>query len=141
MANASGINVDRTRVIAIMISTVLAGWGQILFMQSDGIGTFQTYAAHEQVGLYAGAAILVGGASIDRATNTQALIGTFLFHSLFITAQSAASRMFGDSAVGEYFRAFLSYGVIAVALIMYAWRAAQQKKAAQRDLTAGNAKE
>ena len=134
VANASGINVDRTRVIAIMISTVLAGWGQIMFMQSDGIGTFQTYAAHEQVGLYAGAAILVGGASIDRATNPQALIGTFLFHSLFITAQSAASVMFGDSAVGEYFRAFLSYGVIAVALILYAWRSIQQKKADQLNL-------
>ena len=93
VANASGINVDRTRVIAIMISTVLAGWGQIMFMQSEGIGTFQTYAAHEQVGLYAGAAILVGGASIDRATNLQALVGTFLFHSLFITAQSAASSI------------------------------------------------
>ena len=134
VANASGINVDRVRLIAIMISTVLAGWGQILFMQSDGIGTFQTYAAHEQVGLYAGAAILVGGASIDRATNTQALIGTFLFHSLFITAQSAATNLFGDSAVGEYFRAFLSYGVIAVALIMYAWRSARQRKASQTDL-------
>ena len=139
VANASGIDVDRTRVIAIMISTVLAGWGQIVFMQSDGIGTFQTYAAHEQVGLYAGAAILVGGASIDRATNLQALIGTFLFHSLFITAQSAASTLFGDSAVGEYFRAFLSYGVIAVALIMYAWRSAKQKKAGQLDLAAQRA--
>ncbi len=128
VANSSGINVDRTRVIAIMISTVLAGWGQILFMQSDGIGTFQTYAAHEQVGLYAGAAILVGGASIDRATNLQALIGTFLFHSLFITAQSAASNLFGDAAVGEYFRAFLSYGVIALALVLYAWRGAQQRR-------------
>ncbi len=136
VSNASGINVDRTRVIAIMISTVLAGWGQIVFMQSDGIGTFQTYAAHEQVGLYAGAAILVGGASIDRATNLQALVGTFLFHSLFITAQSAASVMFGNSAVGEYFRAFLSYGVIALALIMYAWRSAKQKKAGQMDLSA-----
>ena len=139
VANASGINVDRTRVIAIMISTVLAGWGQIMFMQSEGIGTFQTYAAHEQVGLYAGAAILVGGASIDRATNLQALVGTFLFHSLFITAQSAASAMFGNSAVGEYFRAFLSYGVIAVALIMYAWRSAKQKKAGQLDLSAQRA--
>ena len=139
VANASGINVDRTRVIAIMISTVVAGWGQIVFMQSEGIGTFQTYAAHEQVGLYAGAAILVGGASIDRATNMQALIGTFLFHSLFITAQSAASVMFGNSAVGEYFRAFLSYGVIAVALIMYAWRSAKQKKAGQMDLAAQRA--
>ena len=128
VANASGINVNRTRVIAIMISTVLAGWGQIMFMQSEGIGTFQTYAAHEQVGLYAGAAILVGGASIDRATNFQALLGTFLFHSLFITAQSAASNLFGDSAVGEYFRAFLSYGVIALALILYAWRSVQQRK-------------
>ena len=128
VANASGINVNRTRVIAIMISTVLAGWGQILFMQSEGIDTFQTYAAHEQVGLYAGAAILVGGASIDQATNVQALIGTFLFHSLFITAQSAASNLFGDSAVGEYFRAFLSYGVIALALILYAMRNNQQKK-------------
>ena len=136
VANSSGINVDRTRVIAIMISTVLAGWGQILFMQSDGIGTFQTYAAHEQVGLYAGAAILVGGASIDRATNLQALIGTFLFHSLFITAQSAASNMFGDAAVGEYFRAFLSYGVIALALVLYAWRSAQQRKAGSLRLEA-----
>ena len=134
VANASGINVNKTRIIAIMISTVLAGWGQIVFMQSDGIGTFQTYAAHEQVGLYAGAAILVGGASIDRATNYQALIGALLFHSLFITAQTAASKIFGDSAVGEYFRAFLSYGVIALALIMYAWRSAKQKKAAQTDL-------
>ena len=134
VANASGINVDRTRVIAIMISTVLAGWGQIVFMQSEGIGTFQTYAAHEQVGLYAGAAILVGGASIDRATNLQALVGTFLFHSLFITAQSAASALFGDSAVGEYFRAFLSYGVIAIALIMYAWRSNRQKKENQMPL-------
>ena len=128
VANASGINVNRTRVIAIMISTVLAGWGQIMFMQSYGIGTFQTYAAHEQVGLYAGAAILVGGASIDRATNIQALVGTLLFHSLFITAQSAASNLFGDSAVGEYFRAFLSYGVIALALVIYAWRSNKQKQ-------------
>ena len=128
VANAAGINVDRTRIIAIMISTVLAGWGQIMFMQSEGIGTFQTYAAHEQVGLYAGAAILVGGASIDRATNIQALIGTFLFHSLFITAQNAASNLFGDATVGEYFRAFLSYGVIAVALVIYSWRSAQTRK-------------
>lgn len=136
VANAAGINVDRTRIIAIMISTVLAGWGQIIFMQSEGIGAFQTYAAHEQVGLYAGAAILVGGASIDRATNLQALVGTFLFHSLFITAQSAASNLFGDPAVGEYFRAFLSYGVIALALVMYAWksRSAKMKKAPEEGI-------
>jgi len=138
VANAAGINVDRTRIIAIMISTVLAGWGQIMFMQSEGIGTFQTYAAHEQVGLYAGAAILVGGASIDRATNAQALIGTFLFHSLFITAQNAASNLFGDATVGEYFRAFLSYGVIAVALVIYSWRSVKAGKVGGKLREEGN---
>ena len=133
VANASGIDVDKTRIIAIMISTVLAGWGQIIFMQSEGIGTFQTYSAHEQVGLYAGAAILVGGASIDRASNSQALIGTFLFHLMFITATGAATRLFGDSAIGEYFRAFLSYGVIALALVMYAWRGTKAVKKAKEE--------
>ena len=138
VANASGINVNAVRIAAIVISTVLAGWGQIIFMQSEGIGTFQTYAVHEQVGLYAGAAILVGGASIDRATNVQALIGTFLFHSLFITAQSASSNLFGNAVVGEYFRAFLSYGVIALALILYAARNARQKKSNLMALAAGS---
>ena len=112
MANAAGINVDRVRVIAIIISTVLAGWGQLIFVQN--MGSFQTYGAHEQVGLYAGAAILVGGASIKKATNGQALLGCILF---------------GDAAIGEYFRVFISYGVIALALVMYAWGDIKKKKA------------
>lgn len=126
VANASGINVDRVRVIAIMISTVLAGWGQLIFVQN--MGSFQTYGAHEQVGLYAGAAILVGGASIRKATNGQAILGCILFHLLFIVAPSAGKNLFGDAAIGEYFRVFISYGVIALALVMHAWSGAEKKK-------------
>ena len=126
VANASGINVDRVRVIAIVISTVLAGWGQLIFVQN--MGSFQTYGAHEQVGLYAGAAILVGGASIKKATNGQALLGCILFHLLFIVAPSAGKNLFGDAAIGEYFRVFVSYGVIALALVMYAWGDYKKKK-------------
>lgn len=126
VANVSGINVDRVRVIAIMISTVLAGWGQLIFVQN--MGSFQTYGAHEQVGLYAGAAILVGGASIRKATNAQALLGCVLFHLLFIVAPSAGKNLFGDAAIGEYFRVFISYGVIALALVMHAWSGIQSKK-------------
>ena len=128
VANVSGINVDRVRVIAIMISTVLAGWGQLIFVQH--MGSFQTYGAHEQVGLYAGAAILVGGASIRKATNAQALLGCVLFHLLFIVAPSAGKNLFGDAAIGEYFRVFISYGVIALALVMHAWSGIQSKKKA-----------
>ena len=126
VANVSGINVDKVRVIAIMISTVLAGWGQLIFVQN--MGSFQTYGAHEQVGLYAGAAILVGGASIKKATNTQALVGCVLFHLLFIVAPSAGKNLFGDAAIGEYFRVFISYGVIALALVMHAWSGVAKKK-------------
>ena len=126
VSNAAGINVDKVRVIAIMISTVLAGWGQLIFVQN--MGSFQTYGAHEQVGLYAGAAILVGGASIKRATNSQAFLGCILFHLLFIVAPSAGKNLFGDAAIGEYFRVFVSYGVIAAALVMHAWSGVSKKK-------------
>ena len=126
VANASGINVNRTRVIAIMISTVLAGWGQLLFVQN--MGSFQTYGAHEQVGLYAGAAILVGGASIVRATNAQALIGCILFHTLFIVAPAAGKNLFGDAQIGEFFRVFICYGVIALALVLHAWSSVKKDK-------------
>ena len=128
VANVSGINVDKVRLIAITISTVLAGWGQLIFVQN--MGSFQTYGAHEQVGLYAGAAILVGGASIKKATNTQAMVGCILFHLLFIVAPSAGKNLFGDAAIGEYFRVFISYGVIALALVMHAWSGIQKKKKA-----------
>lgn len=78
--------------------------------------------------LYAGAAILVGGASIKKATNGQALLGCILFHLLFIVAPSAGKNLFGDAAIGEYFRVFISYGVIALALVMYAWGDYKKKK-------------
>ncbi len=133
VANASGIHVDKVRVIAIMISTVLAGWGQLIFVQN--MGSFQTYGAHEQVGLYAGAAILVGGAGVRKATNGQAILGCILFHLLFIVAPAAGKNLFGDSAIGEYFRVFISYGVIAAALVMHAWSGVQKKKSAKEALT------
>ena len=127
VANVSGINVNKVRLIAITISTVLAGWGQLIFVQN--MGSFQTYGAHEQVGLYAGVAILVGGASIKKATNAQAMLGCILFHLLFILAPSAGKNLFGDDAIGEYFRVFISYGVIALALVMHAWTSIAKKKA------------
>ena len=133
VANASGINVDKVRVIAIMISTVLAGWGQLIFVQN--MGSFQTYGAHEQVGLYAGAAILVGGAGIRKATNGQAILGCILFHLLFIVAPAAGKNLFGDAAIGEYFRVFISYGVIALALVMHAWSGVQKKLSAKEALS------
>lgn len=120
VANAAGINVDRTRIIAMVISTVLACWGQLIYLQN--IGTFSTYGAHTQVGQFAIAALLVGGASVQKATNKQALIGVVLFHTLFIVAPQAGKQLFNNAQLGEYFRVFVAYGVIAVSLAMHAWK-------------------
>jgi len=120
VAASSGIDVDRVRIIAMIMSTVLASYGQIISLQN--IGTVATYGSHQQVGLYAIAALLVGGASVNYATTKHAVLGIVLFHSLFILAPFAGKELMGNAQIGEYFRVFVAYGVIALALAMYAWK-------------------
>ena len=120
VANSAGIDVDKTRIIAMLFSTVLASWGQLIYLQN--IGTMSTYGAHTQVGQFAIAALLVGGASVQKATNKNALLGIVLFHTLVIVSPLAGKKLFGDPVIGEYFRVFVSYGVIAMALAMHAWK-------------------
>ena len=117
VARAAGINVDRTRIISIIISTVFAGFGQIIYLQN--IGNFPTYTAHSQIGMFCIAALLVGGASVERASIGNVFLGVILFHTMFIVAPRAGVAITGDAMIGEYFRVFVSYGVITLALIMY----------------------
>ena len=128
VATSAGIDVDKTRIIATCISTVLAAWGQLIFLQN--LGTFNTVQQQDNVGLYSVAAILVGGANVQKATNKQAIIGVILFHTLFVVAPLAATELVGDSAISEYIRMFFSYGVIAVSLAMHASKKGGKKKAA-----------
>ena len=126
IANVAGIHSDRTRLTAMILSTVFAGWGHIIFLQN--IGTFSTYGSHEQIGFYSVAALLIGGASVTNAKISHALLGTFLFHTLFIVSPLAGRNLFGDAQLGEYFRVFVAYGVIGLSLVMHAWRKQIQKK-------------
>ena len=125
VARDAGINVERTRIISIIISTVLAGFGMILYLQN--IGNLSTYSAHSQVGMFCIAALLVGGASVDRASIGNVFLGVTLFHLMFIVAPQAGAKITGDSMIGEYFRVFVSYGVITMALIMYEMKKRRQK--------------
>lgn len=132
IAESSGIPVQRTRIIAIVISTVLACFGQILFLQN--IGTLNTYNSHDQIGLFSIAAILVGGASAARASITNVFIGTTLLHLVFIVVPMAFNNLTGQAMMGEYISKFLNYAVIAVSLVLYAWRKLKQDQAAREDL-------
>ena len=126
VATAAGINVDRTRIIAMIMSTVLAAYGQIIILQNFGV--MATYGAHTQVGLYAIAALLVGGATVSKASVKHAIMGVLLFHSLFILAPMASANLMGSALIGEYFRFFAANAVIALALIMHAWTRVKKKK-------------
>lgn len=132
VADAAGIPVERTRIIAIVISTVLACYGQIIFLQN--IGTMNTYNSHEQAGMFAIAAILIGGASVSRATITNVFVGVTLFHLMFVVSPMAGKELIGQAQLGEYFRVFVSYGIIALALVLHAWKRQREKADARRSL-------
>ena len=117
VARAAGIDVERTRIISIVISTVLAGIGMVIYLQN--MGDMATYSSHSQIGMFCIAALLVGGASVDKASIGNVFLGVILFHTMFILAPSAGAKITGNEVVGEYFRVFVSYGVITVALVMY----------------------
>ena len=117
VARAAGINVERTRIISMVMSTVFADLGMLIYLQN--IGNLPTYSAHSQIGMFCIAALLVGGASVDKANIGNVFLGVILFHTMFIVAPSAGTKFTGDSMIGEYFRVFVSYAVITVALVMY----------------------
>ena len=117
VARDAGIDVERTRIISIIMSTVLAGFGMVIYLQN--MGNIATYSSHSQIGMFCIAALLVGGASVERASIGNVFLGVILFHTMFIVAPKAGAAITGDSMIGEYFRVFVSYAVITVALIMY----------------------
>ena len=122
---ASGINVNRTRIISMIISTVLASFGQLIWLQNISVMT--VYSGANSVALYAAAALLVGGATASKAGIPRVIVGTGLFHLLFIVMPLAGVRIFGMSAVAEYFRVFVSYSIVAVSLVINAWNAKKEK--------------
>ncbi|MBU1170017.1 MAG: ABC transporter permease [Proteobacteria bacterium] len=115
-AMLNGIDTNRVRISAIMISTVLACFGHILYIQN--IGMLNVYTAHLNTDIFSCAALLAGGASISKATIRHAFLGIILFHTLFIVSPQAGQNLFGNPALGEYFRSFVAYGTIAFALMM-----------------------
>ena len=132
VADSAGIAVNRTRVIAIVISTVLACYGQIIFLQN--MGTLNTYNSHDQAGMFSIAALLIGGASVSRASIANVFVGVVLFHLMFIVAPMAGKNLMGQAQIGEYFRVFVSYGIIAIALVLHAWKRNRDRAEARRGL-------
>lgn len=135
VSSTAGIPVEKTRIQSIMISTVLACYGQIIYLQN--IGTLNTYNGADQAALFAAAALLVGGATVSKATIPNAIIGTALFHLMFIVMPIAGKTITGSAMLGEYFRMFISYGVVTLALVLHSWKRQKDKEMDRLTLRTG----
>jgi simple sugar transport system permease protein len=134
VARAAGIRVEHTRIVSIVMSTVFAGYGMIIYLQN--IGTLNTYNSHSQIGMFSVAALLVGGASVSKANIRNVFLGVILFHLMFIVSPMAGKNLIGQAQLGEYFRVFVSYGVITVSLVLYEVRKKRDLNIAGQELAA-----
>ncbi len=128
----AGIDVDKIRLKAIVISTVMAAFGQIIYLQN--IGNLNTYNGADSVALYAAAALLIGGASVSKATISNAIVGTLLFNLMFIVMPTAGRNITGNSMMGEYLRTFISYGIVTITLILHSIRRNRERELATQSL-------
>lgn len=113
-ARSSGVNVDKYRLIAVMLSTILGAIGIIVYSQS--FGNVQLYQAPLMMSFPAVAAVLIGGASAKRVKISHVIIGTFLFNSLMSIALPVANNLIPNSSLSEIMRMIVQNGVILFAL-------------------------
>lgn len=112
-AVSNGINVDKQRIIGMVLSTVLAAIGIIIYSQSFGF--LQLYTAPLYAALPATAAILIGGASLNKTKISHVVIGTFLFQGLMVVAMPVIN-IITDGSMAEIIRIIISNGIIVYAL-------------------------
>jgi simple sugar transport system permease protein len=112
-ALAAGISDERTRVQAAVLSTVLGAVGIVVYSQSFGF--VQLYTAPLLMAFPAVACILIGGATVTRATIGHVVVGTVLFQSILTTALPVTSRVI-EGDISETARLIIQNGMILYAL-------------------------
>lgn len=113
-ATASGINVNRQRMIGTVLSTVLGGIGILVYAQSFGF--LQLYQAPLMMPFAATAAILIGGATAKKATIGHVISGTILFQALLTISLPVINDLVPVGNLSEVIRIIVSNGVILYAL-------------------------
>ncbi|MCR5135552.1 MAG: ABC transporter permease [Oscillospiraceae bacterium] len=112
-ARAAGVNVDRMRLLSVVMSTWLAAIGILVYEQ--GFGFIQLYMAPFYMALPAVSAILIGGASVNKASIANVIIGTFLFQGIVTMTPTVMNNMI-HMDMSEVIRVVASQGMILYAL-------------------------
>jgi simple sugar transport system permease protein len=113
-AKATGINVDKSRIIANIISTTVGALGVIVY--ANGFGFVQLYEFPFMMAFPAVAAILVGGASARRAKISNVIIGAFFFQGLFAISLPVLGNILPTADIVNPIRMGVQNGIILYAL-------------------------
>ncbi len=92
----------------------IAGIGILVYQQ--GFGFLQAYNAPLNMALPAVSAILIGGASVNKASISNVIIGTFLFQGLVTMTPTVMNSMLNVGDMSEVIRVIVSQGMILYAL-------------------------
>ena len=112
-AKAAGIDIDKTRTLSVILSTWLAAIGILVYEQ--GFGFIQLYMAPFYMAMPAVSAILIGGASVNKASITNVIIGTILFQGIVTMTPTVMNNMV-HMDMSEVIRMIASNGMILYAL-------------------------
>ena len=112
-AKAAGINIDRIRMLSVILSTWIAAIGIINYQQ--GFGYVQLYTAPYSMAMPAVAAILLGGASVNKASISNVIIGTILYQAIVTTTPNVINSLI-NLDISDVIRIIVSNGVILFAL-------------------------
>ena len=112
-ARAAGINVDKIRLLSVVMSTWLAAVGILVYEQ--GFGFVQLYMAPFYMALPAVSAILIGGASVNKASISNVVIGTILFQGIVTMTPTIMNNLI-HMDLSEIVRIIVSQGMILYAL-------------------------
>jgi simple sugar transport system permease protein len=112
-AKAAGIKIDKVRTLSVIMSTWLAAIGILVYEQ--GFGFIQLYTAPFYMALPAVSAILIGGASVNKASIPNVIIGTFLFQGIVTMTPTVMNSMI-HMDMSEVVRMIVSNGMILYAL-------------------------
>ena len=114
-ARASGVSIDQMRMHSVIMSTVLGGIGILMYQQSYGF--IQLYLGPLYMSFPAVAALLIGGASIHKATITNVVVGTLLYQGIVAMTPSVINSLI-QSDISDVIRIISTHGIILYALTM-----------------------
>jgi simple sugar transport system permease protein len=112
-ARAGGVSADKMRLTSVIVSTIYGAVGILMYQQSFGF--IQVYQAPIYMAFPAVAAILLGGASVNKAGILNVIVGTFLFQSILTMTPSVINSILRTD-MSEVIRILVSNGMIIYAL-------------------------